>query len=471
MRLSLFFVRSAALPASPSHVPAYVLAVFCRSMLTVFAAGRRRFAHGGSATGEHHSPALSLVDNVVDVMIELLKDRIYLRYWLSVVISFLGDAMTRVTLIYVGATLTDSPAVISLIVLSQLLPSGVLGAFVGPLADRLPARVLMIGSDLARVPVVLAMIPVLDSVAALVALILLEGVAKAVFETARITAVPRLVAGHSIPAAVGLFQSTSQTVNMVGPALGGLLIASGDIPLVLVLNAATFVLSALLLRGIGALREAGGPAGEPYWQALRTGVSGVLAIPSLRFLMVLLVPVTLVAGLFTTGLNAQLLTVFDLPPIEYGAAQAVFAGGSIAGALAGPLVVKRFGSTPRVLLACVAMFGLVLLTPVLLGAGPAFAAVAGWCLLTGLFASLYHVPTANTMLRDLPEELRGRGVGLLNTVTINFTIAGVALGGPAAAWLGVAGSLVAGGVVLLVSALAFLPAARRTGRKAADASR
>ncbi|MBB5078634.1 MFS transporter [Nonomuraea endophytica] len=396
-------------------------------------------------------------------MIELLKDSTYLRYWLAVVISFLGDAMTRVTLIFLAGRLTDSPVVISLVVLSQLLPSGVLGAFVGPLADRLPTRTLLIGADLARVPVVLAMIPALDSMGLLLALILLEGVGKAFFETARITAIPRVVGGHDIASAVALFQSTNQTVNMIGPALGGLLVALGSVPVVLGLNAATFVVSALLLGSLGVLRH--GPvaraAAEPYWQALRSGVSGVLAIPSLRFLLAFLVPVTLVTGLFTTGFNAQLLTVFDLRAMEYGTAQALFAGGSIAGALLGPALIRRYGSTPRMLVATVTLFGLALLTPVLLGGSPGLAVIIGWCLVVGLFASLFQVPLANTMLSDLPEELRGRGVGLLNTVMVNFTLGGVALGGPAASVFGVAGSLVASGVVLLIACAAFLPAALR----------
>jgi MFS family permease len=84
--------------------------------------------------------------------------------------------MTRVTLIYVAARLTGSPVVIALVVFSQLLPSGVLGAFVGPLTDRFPKRSLLVGADLARMLVVLAMIPALDSIGLLLALILLEGV-------------------------------------------------------------------------------------------------------------------------------------------------------------------------------------------------------------------------------------------------------------------------------------------------------
>ncbi|MEK8146444.1 hypothetical protein NKH18_49690 [Streptomyces sp. M10(2022)] len=61
-------------------------------------------------------------------MLELLKDRTYIRYWLSVVASFLGDAITKITLIYVVATETSNPVLyVSLVVIAQLLPSGVLG--------------------------------------------------------------------------------------------------------------------------------------------------------------------------------------------------------------------------------------------------------------------------------------------------------------------------------------------------------
>jgi|HigsolmetaAR206D_1030411.scaffolds.fasta_scaffold00651_6 hypothetical protein len=395
-------------------------------------------------------------------MRELLRDGTYLRYWLSVVVSFLGDAMTRVTLIYVTAKLTDSPVVIALLVLAQLLPSGLLGAFIGPLVDRVPKWGLLVGSDLARIVLVLAMIPVLDSVAALVVLALLHGVGKAVFETARIAAVPVIVGSPTrIPAAVALFQSTNQAVNLVGPAVGGILVSLGSAAVVLVVDAVTFAISGALLFSMAVLRQVpvGGGAGEPYWQALRTGVRGVLAVPSLRALFALTVPFAVVFGLFTTNLNAQLLTVFDLPAFEFGVAQAVLAGGSMLGALLGPALVRRYTSSNGLLLSSLGLFGVALITLAptgwLVGA-VGWWAVLQWCLTTGLFSSLVQVPVANTLLRDLPEEMRGRGVGLLNTVTINFTLLGVLLGGGAAELVGVATSLVAAGVVLvLVAAAAF----------------
>src|SRR5687767_11211443 len=139
-------------------------------------------------------------------MLELLKDSTYIRYWFAVVASFLGDAMARITLIYVAATLSDAPAaLIALVIIAQLLPTGVLGVFAGPLTDRLPKRVLLVGSDLARVVIVLAMIPALGSSWLLLALIFLEGLGKTFFETARIAAIPAIVGNHSIPSAVALF--------------------------------------------------------------------------------------------------------------------------------------------------------------------------------------------------------------------------------------------------------------------------
>ncbi|MFF1368747.1 MFS transporter [Streptomyces virginiae] len=409
-------------------------------------------------------------------MLELLKDRTYIRYWLAVVASFLGDAITKITLIYVVATETDDPVLyVSLVVIAQLLPFGVLGAFVGPLADRLPARLLMVGSDLVRFVLVLAMIVVRDSPLLLLVLILLSGIAKAFFETARITAIPLIVRGHSIPTAVALFQSTNHTLNLVGPALGGLLIAFGSVTTVFVLDAVTFVVSAVLLAGMAVLREVpvrGADSGrEGYWQSLRTGISGVLAVPSLRFLAIVMVPVMLVLGLFTTNLNSQLLSVFELPAFEYGLAQAGFGAGCVIGALTGPPLVRRY-SDRGLLIGSIVLFGasLLLLAPTgsvwdatdqgVLG----LIVVLLWCVLAGLGSGLFQVPVANTLLSDLPEELRGRGVGLLNALMVNFTVLGVVVGGLLAGLVGIAASIVVSGAVLVVAALVLLVPRLRGGR-------
>ncbi|MEU1395746.1 MFS transporter [Micromonospora zamorensis] len=402
-------------------------------------------------------------------MLELLRDPIYLKYWLAVVVSFLGDAMSRITLIYVASTLVDNPAVIALVIMAQLLPSGVFGAFIGPLADRVSKRALLIGSDLARIVIVLAMIPALRSVSLLLVLILLEGVGKAFFETARISAIPKIIGSpQRIPAAITLFQSTNHTLNLLGPALGGVLLVIGNVPVVLMINAATFAVSALLLAAMPVLREvpkAAGAAHEPYWQALRTGVRVVLSVPSLRFLAAFLVPIMVVLGLFTTNFNAQLLMVFDLPAFEYGMAQAVFGGGCVVGALLGPGMMMRLPAG-RALVVSVGFFALTLLALAPIDGLTGRAALAGaaaWCLLTGISSSLLQVPIATAILQDLVEEVRGRGVGLMNSIMVVLTIAGVGLGGLIATAGGVAASIIVAGVALIVATALFVRPALRLG--------
>jgi predicted MFS family arabinose efflux permease len=327
------------------------------------------------------------------------------------------------------------------------------------------------------VVIALGMIAVKDSPWLLILLTLLSGVGKAFFETARITAIPQIVGGHSIPTAVALFQSTNHTLNLIGPAIGGVLLAIGNVTVVFAIDAATFALSALLLGSMAVLREvpqrnvAGG--GEPYLKALRTGVSGVLKVPSLRMLSVFLMPLMLVLGLFTTNINTQLLNVFKLPAFDYGLAQAFFGGGAILGALIGPALVRRY-SDHGLLVGSTLVFGLslVLLVPTDAVRGTlGFAVVATWCLLSGLGSGLFQVPMANTVLRDLPEELRGRGVGLFNSLMINFMVAGVLLGGLLAGLLGTAGSIiVAGAALVVVGGALTVPALRPVAAAAPEAA-
>lgn len=399
-------------------------------------------------------------------MRELLKDGIYIRYWLAVVISFLGDGIARITVIYVAAGLTDAPALfIAAVVIAQLLPSGALGAFIGPLVDRISPRVLLVGADLARFVIVLAMIQALNSAWMLLLLIFLEGIGKAVFETARMAAIPKVVGGHSIPSAVALFQGTVQTLNLVGPLIGGLLIALADVKPVLVLNSASFVVSAILLGSIGVLKGATVSVTGPgmYWSSLRTGVVGVLSIPSLRLVAWTMVPVMLVIGLFTTNVNTQLLTSFDLSAFNYGLGQAMLGGGAILGAFFGPVLVKRYSLT-ALLAASVGLFAvsLLVLAPIdWQWPKGGMVVVALWCAVAGLGMSLIQVPVANILLRDLPEEIRGRGIALLNAVMVNFVVIGVLLGGVAANWIGVATSIVVAGCVLIGPALVLAVRIRR----------
>ncbi|MGC4813639.1 MFS transporter [Micromonospora sp. DT228] len=407
-------------------------------------------------------------------MRELLRDKVYLRYWLAVVVSYLGDGIVKVTVVYVAATLTDAPALfIAAVVIAQLVPSGILGTFIGPLVDRMSPRNLLVGADLARVAIVLAMIPASHHAALLLVLIFLEGLGKAVFETARMAAIPKVVGNHSLPAAIGLFQSTVQTLNLVGPLIGGLLIATTGVRWSFIIDAATFVVSALLLGNLAVLRNASvvaTPAGQ-YWQSLRDGIRRALGIPTLRIVAWMMVPAMIAFGVFTTNVNTQLLVAFGLGAFDFGLATAMLGAGAILGAFFGPVLVKRV-PLADLLAAAVALFAvsLVLLWPIDHFRFGGLAVICAWCALAGMGMSLVQVPVANILLRDLPDDLRGRGIALLNALMVNFTIIGVLLGGAAANWLGIAASIIVTGVILIVPAIALTRTTRRIDRQPARAA-
>lgn len=146
----------------------------------------------------------------------------------------------------------------------------------------------------------------------------------------------------------------------------------------------------------------------------------------------------------------------------------------MAATVVGPTLLRRAPTAGTMLVWAVGLFGvaMTLLAPAqALHDSLGLAVILQWCLLGGFFATLYEVPIANTLLSDLPEDLRGRGVGLLHTIGIGFTLVGIALGGLLGATIGVGTSIIVAGATLAVIAVAVLaPYARSaTARRPAPA--
>ncbi|WP_374015847.1 MFS transporter [Paenibacillus thiaminolyticus] len=397
-------------------------------------------------------------------MLELLKDKTYIKYWLAVVIAFLGDGIVRMSVIYLIAQMTNDPLMLALVIFAQLVPSAVLSVFIGPLADRFPKRLLMIYADLSRMVLILCMIFFVNSPWMLLFLVLLNGVAKTVFEPARIASVPRIVGNHSIPTAIALFQSTVQTVNIVGPMLAGLLLVIENTTIIFAICAGTYLCSAWLIGRIDVLKEdqaqsqarSKSQQPEPYFSALQAGIRGTMGVASLRFLLIFMIPVMLILGMFTTNYNALLLQEFNAEAFHFGMLEAVFAVGAIGGALIGPRLMNRYFGPGLLLQASIALFGsgmaIVYFLAFLRDAHGLFPVYA-WCVIVGLSQGLYNVPLSSTFLMKLPKELVGRGLALFNAILNLCTIIGVIGGGWLAKQYGILPVLVYAGVLLMMVAL------------------
>lgn len=180
-------------------------------------------------------------------IVELLRaDRRARVFFALLAQSSLGTGAAYVALLLVAYERFESPWSISLVLAADLLPPMVLGPLLGAAADRWSRRTCVVVADGLRAIAFVA-IAFVDSFPATVALALLAGMGTALFTPASLAALPTLVEPRRLPAATSLYGAVTDLGLAVGPALaaGLLLIASPEG--VLVGNALTFAVSALIL--------------------------------------------------------------------------------------------------------------------------------------------------------------------------------------------------------------------------------
>jgi MFS family permease len=176
----------------------------------------------------------------------------FARLYAAQLTSFAGDWFATVALIGLAYELSGSAAVASLVLVLQTGGFALASPLAGMLADRFDRRLLLVGSDLARVPVALAFLLAREPDTlwiAFVAVVLLA-VAAAVFEPTSSASLPNLVDDEDLPTANVLVGSAWGTMLAVGAGLGGIVAATLGRDAAFVTNAASFAISAWLILGI-----------------------------------------------------------------------------------------------------------------------------------------------------------------------------------------------------------------------------
>ena len=166
---------------------------------------------------------------------------------------------------------TGSGRWVSVLLIADFLPTIAIGLLLGPFVDRLSRRNLLIASDLVRFAA-FAALPFAPSAGWIVALALVVGFANGFFAPAAFAGLPNLVEREDLPRANSLFQATSNLTWMLGPLLGGVLLAFSGPGLAYGFNAATFLLSAGFIATIPAsLLRSDEPISRGHWRDLADG--------------------------------------------------------------------------------------------------------------------------------------------------------------------------------------------------------
>ena len=186
--------------------------------------------------------------------------------WLSQVVSEVGDWLYAVTVYALLLDLTGRAESVGFAVVLQLLPQVFVSPAAGVLNDRLPRKAVMIFADVARIFIVLAMLLVdSPSMVWLVYVVLvLETMMWALFEPGRSAIIPTLVPEREDQLVANALSSVTWAVNLAfGAGLGGAVALHFGRDAVFLINAATFIVSAVLLMGIRA-RERHAESHPPF---------------------------------------------------------------------------------------------------------------------------------------------------------------------------------------------------------------
>src|SRR5437016_1643577 len=375
------------------------------------------------------------------------------KLWLATALSLFGDFFNYVAMAWLVLQLTGSSLALGTVLLVQALPRAVLMLVGGALADRLSSRMTMLGSMGLRAVLVAAL-----AVFALTGRIqiwevygfaAMFGIVDAFFMPARQSILPAVVADRELEPGNAVLNVTSQATVVVGPVLGGLVVAAFGTGWAFAGDAAFFAIGFVLILMLPAFRttaSAKARAGDGLGGQIVAGFRYAWADIGIRVLLIVIAVVDF-------GANAALGV--GLPTLAHGRFAGGAAGvgvllgawgvGATAGALGAGFVSppKRFGRL--IVFLCVWLglgIGAVGLVPSLVPAALAMG-------LSGVGTGVVNTYGISWLQRRTDPAMQGRVMSLVMLASMGMTPVAYAVAGPIANVNPTALFVIAGGLMIL----------------------
>jgi MFS family permease len=347
--------------------------------------------------------------------------------WASQILSVGGDRLALVALTLLVYDRTHSPLLAAIAFASGTLPYIVGALFLSSLSDRFPRRTVMVAADAVRAVLVAAMLVPGMSLDALIVLLYAVTTIQPVFDGAKVAIVRDIVPGERYVLAVAVVQSTQRLMIVAGAAAGGLIVALVGARSALGIDAATFVISGLIVQVALRARAAADQSGEkpnPLVNLVK-GTKLVFGDKALRTLMLL----------------GWLAAFYELPSAIAAPYASKLGGGPVAAGLliastqigsvaAMPYFTKRIGPLtrlrwmgPMAVCTCVVLV-LTVLRPSLAVSMVIFAVANAF--------AVYQIAANTAFAERVPNERRGQAFSLANAGLVVGQGAGFAIAGAVA---------------------------------------
>jgi hypothetical protein len=363
------------------------------------------------------------------------RQRSFRLLWMGQSLSLLGDGFSYIAFSWITLSLTGSTLSLGYVLAFQAVPRAVLTLVGGSLSDTWSSRTLMAFSSWARAAlmVTVGLLGLAGSLTVwmLCAAAALFGAVDAFFQPARASILPTVVDKETLAPANALLGVGAKVSAVLGPAVGGLVVAVADAPVAFLVDGVCFALCGLCVASIRTLPakpkgdgDAGGadaPAAS-LGARIREGLRYAWDDPRIRTVLVVDMAVTFChSGPFTVGFATLAKVDLEGGSTTLGLLNGALAGGAMLGALAGGMA----GGRPRVGLMIAALAGWLALGMGVLGTVGNTAAALGTVLMMGFGIGFQGVFGVSWIQRNIDGSVLSRVISV--DMVLGYAVAPLSL--------------------------------------------
>ena len=381
----------------------------------------------------------------------------FLKLWTGQSISELGSQVSQLAIPWLAAVGLDaSPIEFSLLGVLGFLPFILFAMPAGVWVDRLRRRPILVASDTARA-ILLMLLPILWAAGALriwhlLALQFLVGAFTVFFDVSYQAYLPALVEREDLVDGNSKMYLSSSVAQVAGPSMAGSLIAAITAPYAILVDALSFVVSAVFMIRIHHVevlpeRDAG-VAHPKMWPQVKEGLAWVIGNRQLRAIAACGANFNLCFNIVLATFILYAARTLHLSAIEIGAIFAVGSAGAVCGALLANRIQGAIGIGPSIVWSAVLLSTGSIAFPLAPRSFPIPVLMLGYALLS-FGVVIYTVAQISFRQAITPERLQGRMNAAMRWVTWGSIPLGTLIGGAigqtvglhVALWVGAIGAL------------------------------
>jgi len=370
----------------------------------------------------------------------LLRERDFRRFWAGQTISLFGDQVTLLALPLVAVlALHANAAQMGYLGGAELIPNLLFSLHAGAWVDRRGRRrQMMLATDLGRAAL-LATIPIayafdVLTFAQLYVVGFLVGTLSVLFFVSYNTLFVALVPRERYLEANSVLNGSRALSYVGGPSVGGLLVQALSAPGALVVDAVSFVASALALKSISPVEP---PTETAERGHLKAGIRYILGSPIVRASLLATATINFFNFVFWALFILYATRTLGVGPGALGLVLGAASVGGVIGSIVTGRISRRIGVGPAFVLGCVLFPAPLVLVP-LAGGGHwrilafLFAAEA----LSGFGVMILDITSGSIKAALVPDRLRARVTGAYMVVNYGVRPVGALLGGALGTWIG-----------------------------------